>query len=108
MKITSHAHRDSHAALIELCKRSLEVHEVLIRRAEVALAAKLAVIDALEARPWWERLFVIYAPSCSSEKWTLDARRQDEAILQKVLKRAQYELTIELDDREANILFLEL
>jgi hypothetical protein len=77
----------------------------LLERARHGYQIALADIAMHRKKPWYLRLFDSFVPSAEFEgKHVLDHELKLR-FLERLIDRSQYELTIELDDTEANILF---
>jgi hypothetical protein len=104
MKTISTAHHDSHEALIALALRSREVHIGLLVDAKMALEErKVEIICRKMADPWYMKL--LFERTTQHEEWIVRQNEQCLAFLDKVLERAKFEVTIELDNAESDILF---
>lgn len=105
MKLISNAHQDGHAALLQLLNESHEIHKLWLDKAiKNHEAARKAVLEHY-ALPWYKRFFVMFAPSSMEEQWWVNSERRALKFIEKVIERAQYELTIELNNDEADVLF---
>lgn len=105
MRIISQAHVDSHAALLALIDQAIPKIEARIEKAKAVLVEIRQIKAEYDALPWYKRLFSLAEPDLYYARLTVDIWNERLKKIQKIQARATYELTIELDDAEANLVF---
>lgn len=108
MKLISSFHQDSHAALLGKLQRSLMVHRQLLKECETKRDDTVRLIVKQRAKPFYRRWLALTEYSTNWDNWEIYCVSSNIEFLQKLFNRAQSELTIELDERESDILFREL
>lgn len=116
MKVTSNAHQDGHAALLHLVEEALTYQHARLEVALSKLATIKSVVDVNSSLPWYKRaaLFASWFNRPSTVLTDLDVEDAELTVefiksniqfLQTLKCRAQYELSIELNGKETDLLF---
>lgn len=105
MKIISNSHVDDHSALLALVASALPKVESRIVAAQAMREEVTRMRSEFAALPWYKRMFSLAEPCYDHANMHLHFAKQNLELLEKIKRRAQYELTIELSDKEANIVF---
>lgn len=108
MKLISSFHQDSHTVLLKKVQHSLEVHRQLLKMREAKRKDTVRLINEYQAKPFYKRWVTMTVHITDMDDWAIYCVSSNIEFLQKLFNRAQSELTIELDDRESDILFREL
>ena len=105
MKVTSQAHIDQHETLKFLVAAATDAWTQRRTSLQSALEKAEAEVAAFKALPWYKRWFRFVEPCTEHESWQLFAVNRNLEFLEKLSQRMRYDLSIELDDGECNILF---
>jgi hypothetical protein len=105
MRIISNAHVDSHRALRALIAVAIPKIEARVEKARADLVEARRLKAEFEALPWYKRFFCLAEPDIHMARWLVDAHNGKLAQIIKIRSRADYELTIELDSVESDLVF---
>lgn len=90
----------------------LSVIDEALPRLNQRVASAAALIEDVRvekerfaALPWYKRWFSLCEPSYEHARMTLHFAKENVKLAEKIRDRCSYDLTIELSDKEANIIF---
>jgi hypothetical protein len=105
MRIISNAHIDSHAALLALICGTIPKIEARLDEARADLTEARRLKAEFEAQPWYKRWFALAEPDLYHARWVVDANAGRLTQIKKIQSRASFEVTIELDSVESDLVF---
>ena len=105
MRIISYAHIDRHAKLLLLIDAAIHKIEARREKAKADLVEARRLRAEFETLPWYKRWFCLAEPCLYHARWAVDALTAKMAQIKKIQARCKFDLTIELDSVESDLVF---